>query len=376
MNWIALAIGLFWLGVLRRVERGRADTAWRIEPAGPTPASLPRLAVVIPARNEADNIGPCVRAVLASDHPDFTVDVWDDGSVDGTGALALAAGAVVHAGDGSLPAGWKGKPWALHRATREIAADWLLFLDADVRVHPAALSRAHARAIADGADLLTGFGRLEMVGFWERVVQPSVGGLILAGNDLGRINADARPTRVIANGQFLLVRRAAYEAVGGHEAVKDDILDDVGLARAFAGAGLVVRCYFMRELFTCRMYRSLAEIWHGWTKNLYAGMQRKPGLVVLVSVVTIVYFVAPYPLLVWAVARGEGVAAAVTLLALMHAIRLRLDRLFGQDPRFGLLQPLGALVLLALLWGSVWRSTRGGMRWKGREYGPLPGGES
>lgn len=368
-------IAMFWLSVAVKVGRSRAEDRWRLGPDGPVLPGLPHLVVVIPARNEAANIGACLTALRRSDHSNFEIVVYDDGSVDDTATLALTSGArVFFGGGGPLPPGWKGKPWALHRAMIAVGAlpddAWLLFLDADVRVHPAALSRAHSRALADGVAFLSGFGKLEMGSFWEKVIQPSVGGLIIAGNDLDKVNDPARKDAVIANGQFILVRADAYRLAGGHAAVAADILDDVGLARAFVAKDLPIRVVFMRELFSCRMYTSLRELWLGWTKNLYAGMRYSVVVPILLSGFVLFEFVVPYFLPFIALFRGDiaGLVASLTVLALIHAVRFWMDGIFGQDRRFGLLQPLGATMLIGLLLDSVRRSRMGQVTWKGRSY--------
>lgn len=368
-------IGLFWFGAWVRAARARREAKWRLGPDGPVLPDLPPLVVVVPARNEAATIAGCVEALRRSDHPRLRVRVFDDGSTDGTADLARAAGAEVRTGDDTpLPEGWKGKPWALWRATRDLEEEWVVFVDADVRVHPAALSRIHSRALADKVDLVSGFGRLEMGSFWEKVIQPSVGGLIIAGNDLDAINDPEKPEKVIANGQLILVRREAYEAVGGHGAVRDDILDDIGMARAFVDGKFTIRILFLRELFSCRMYTSLSELWYGWTKNLYAGMGYKLGRVVFLVGFLLVEFLFPYVLLAWGLATGdtERIALGAGLVALIHAVRAYMDHVFGQQLAYGLLQPLGVTMLIGLLIDSARRSRAGTVRWKGRTYAARP----
>ncbi len=372
MLLLVAGIAVFWVSVALRVRRSRADTRWRLGPDAPVAPGLPRLCVVIPARDEARNIAACLESVAASDHPALEVLVFDDGSTDGTAELARAAGArVVEGGGGALPAGWKGKPWALQRAREHLPdADWIVFLDADVRVAPGALSRIHSWALAQEADFVSGFGKLEMGSFWEHVIQPSVGGLILAGNDLATVNDDTKGDKVIANGQLILVRRAAYDAVDGHGAVRDDILDDIGLARAFKRAGFRVRALMLRELFRCRMYTGLGELWHGWTKNLYSGMEFKFGVVLLVVGLVLVEFLSPYAIVGVAVMRGDAVllGSSLALLGLMHGVRAWMDTMFDQPRRYGLLQGLGAAMLVGLLLDSVRRTRAGRRTWKGRTY--------
>lgn len=375
VHLLGIGILLFWLGVVVRVEKSRRTGAWKLGPDAPVDVPLPRLQVVIPARDEAANIGPCVAALRASDHPEVDVLVFDDASSDGTGALAEAAGArVLHGKGEALPEGWKGKPWALWRATRDLEAAWVLFVDADVRVRPEALSRAHAYALREEADLLSGFGRLEMGSFWEKVIQPSVGGLILAGNDLDKVNDPRRPEDLVANGQFILVRREVYERAGGHGAVRGDILDDVGLARAVHRAGGKVRVLFMRELFSCRMYTSFRELWLGWTKNLYAGVHHRLSTVLVLSGFVLVEFILPYLLVPFGLWRGDAamVAWGLGLVAVIQAVRWWMDGIFGQERRMGAFQVLGATLLVGLLLDSARRSRAGAVVWKGRRYAVRP----
>ena len=374
MMWLHVLLGgiaLFWLGALLRVVRSRADTRFRLGVDAPVIDALPRLAVIVPARDEARNIGACVASVLGSDHPRVELLVFDDGSSDGTADIARAAGArVVEGGAAPLPEGWMGKPWALKRAASETDADWICFVDADVRLHPGALSRVHSYAVREDCHLLSGFGKLVMGSFWEKVIQPSVGGLIIAGNDLAVVNDPERPDKAIANGQLILVQRGAYEGVGGHEAVRDNILDYIGLALAIAGKGFRARCLFMRELFSCRMYTGLAELWRGWTKNLFPGMRYRLDAVALVVGMVLVEFIAPYVIFLFALSAGDValVASAAAVLVLVHGVRAYMDGIFEQERAYGLLQPLGALVLLGLLLDSVRRTRAGTREWKGRIY--------
>lgn len=364
------------------------------------------LAVVVPARNEVDHLADCVEACLAQDLPGaITVTVLDDASTDGTGELldqlAQAHDEVValHGSAGPLPAGWLGKPWACQRAAAAAigatldddglpttpAADspeWLLFIDADVRLAPHAASAAVAYAIEHELAMLSGLGRLEMGSFWEKVLQPAVGGLIVAGNDLHRVNdPERRGDRPLANGQFILLSRDAWLCVGGHAAVKGDVLDDVGMASAITRAGLPYRMLYMQRLFSCRMYDSLGALWEGWTKNLFAGLGGKWSAVAAVVGFLLVEALFPYGLLVaglMARALGgsgwlacEGLAWGAVLVALEQGLRFYLDGVFDQDRRYGLTHPLAMALLVILIVDSAIRSRRGTATWKGRRLGPV-----
>ncbi|RME20957.1 MAG: glycosyltransferase [Deltaproteobacteria bacterium] len=371
-------IALFWLGVVAIVAAKRRIARWRIGPDSPGIDPPVPLSVVIPARDEADNIEACVRAAMAQDLDDVEVVVLDDGSTDGTAEILARLAAelgprlrVITGGADPPPAGWSGKAWACQRAASEASAPWLLFIDADVVLHPHAASAALAWARAHDLGMVSGLGHLEARSFWEKVLQPLVGGLVVAGHDLDRTNDPARrEPRPLANGQFLLLRRDAYEAVGGHAAVSDAILDDMGMAVAVIAAGYDYNLLMMRELFSCRMYRSLGELWRGWSKNLFTGMERSYGRLIGLSLVLFAVHLVPWVVL------GLGLAGVVGrewllwgggLVAVVLGARLWLDRAYDMDLRYSWSQPLGAVMLLALLWDSALRTTVSRTAvWKGR----------
>jgi glycosyltransferase involved in cell wall biosynthesis len=318
-----------------------------------------------------------VDAILGQDHPVRLV-VIDDGSTDGTTEILSARSddsrlTVLQGGGGALPEGWLGKAWACERAGRSLLEqvpppDWLLFVDADVRLHPHAVSGAVGHAQRNELDMLSGLGNLVMVSFWEKVLQPVVAGLIMAGNDLEKVNdPEERDDRPLANGQFILVRREAYEAVGGHGAVRSDVLDDVGMASAITGAGLAYQLVFMRSLFDCRMYESLGELWEGWTKNMYAGVRGWRNLLIVCGFVLWVSLM-PFLLLGLGLVTGslEWTLWGGGLVALIQSVRLWLDIQVGQDVRYGPTQVIGVAMTLVLLVHSGLRASRGTAMWKGR----------
>jgi chlorobactene glucosyltransferase len=222
-------------------------------------------------------------------------------------------------------------------------------------------------------------GRLELRSFWEKVIQPAIVGLILAGNDLERVNdPERRPERPLANGQFLLFRADAWRQIGGHGSVRAAIIDDVGLATATVGSGGGYHLVFGPKLFDCRMYSGLAEIWAGWSKNLFEGMGASWGLVA--GLVGFVIFNIGLPWVVLPVAWTAGVwpLAGVSALAVCAQVgaRVQLDRRFGQDVRYALTIPLGWSMLAAIAVWSGLQFHRGGARWKGRTLPAAGGGAS
>ena len=375
------SICLVWLGALASARRKRADPAYKLHGTEPGPEAPVRVAVVIPARNEEAHIGACVEAALAQDLDGVKIFVINDGSTDRTGAVLSELASrhperlvVVSGSDAPLPDGWMGKPWACQRAG--LAAiddhdpDWMLFTDADVRLAPAALTAAVGYADRQQVDLLSGWGQLTMVGFWEKVMQPVVVGMILGGNDMARVNdPERRRGNPIANGQFVLMRADTWRDVGGHGAVRKNVLDDVGMAKAVEGAGHRVQMVFMRPLFSCRMYDSLASLWEGWTKNLFAGMNRSWGTLLAVAGFTAVFTVMPYAVLVLGLAglvAPTWLAWAAACVLLVQSLRLYLDTTFGSEARYGLTHGPGSFLLVLLLLHSGIKDLRGTATWKGR----------
>ncbi len=320
--------------------------------------------VLIPARNEEGRIGAAVRAVCACPGVQRLV-VVDDQSTDGTYAEAVAAAdaRVVVRRARPRPSGWAGKPLACAEAAAGAEAEWLLFVDADVELEPDAVRSAVAQAEASGADLLSLFGTWKLVSWPERWFIPAVGWFIRGAFDPDRVN---RGDLVFANGQFILVRRSFYEQAGGHAAVHDAVLDDVGLAKAAAAAGGAVRLYYAPWAFQVRLYTSTAEIWNGYRKNLFEGLGRRPALAVAACVG--VFATTSLPLFLglplgWA----DGVAGGLCLaiVALIVLFRYRLERRDGRSGAVAWAHPFAGTFLAAVLLASAISPK---VQWKGRSF--------
>ncbi len=341
----------------------------------------PTVSVLIPARDEGDTIQPCVESVLAQDHALAEVIVLDDRSTDGTGdivdALARTDDRLQRIVGEALPVGWKGKNWALHQAVGQATGEWLLFVDADVQLSGQAVRQALGAAGAHGADMVSWFAQLEMRTFWERQLMPFIADFIVLFSPLHKVN-DPAEDHCIANGQFILIRRAVYNEVGGHAAIRDTIIDDVSLARAVKTAGFVMHMAFALGLMQTRMYASFGQIWRGWAKNFFPAMQQRPGLAVAAVGYLLFSGVVPPLLAVWAalsIAGGSlGWAEALALTAAAGIVVYRTVTRWVDPGGYGwahvLLHPLQALLLSGIIIDSVLQ-TRGSRstRWKGRTYG-------
>jgi hypothetical protein len=337
------------------------------------------VSVCIPARNEADVIADCVRDVLAQDYAGLIeVILVDDASDDGTGDLARAAGderLTVILGDGPPP-GWIGKSAALWRAQKEAKGDWLLFVDADVRLHPTALTVAMSAAQHHEAHMVSWFGQLVTRSFWEHVCMPFIGDLIAVFSTLSRVNDEARDD-CIANGQFILMERWAYDRIGGHEAVRESVIDDVSLGRAVKfhppAGHLRHRMLQSRGLMQVRMYDSLGGIWGGFTKNFYAASKQQAGWLIVLVTYLLLTSVLPAVAAVGLTLAGDVTGGIVAGSAVGWMILFRYyTRSYSPAPWWSpWLQPLAALVTAGIVLHSMfiglgWLKP---VRWKGRAVG-------
>lgn len=352
------------------------------------PPSLPSVSVIVPARNEADKIQACVRSLAASSYPDFELLVVDDMSEDDTAERAGAVGAgnarSLRVLDGEpLPPGWFGKPWACSQGARAATGRILLFTDADTVHEPSLLGRAVRGLLEDEADALSLAGRQVMATFWERVLQPQFFTLLV----LRYPNRTTPLPRrrwlgAIANGQYVMVRREVYDAVGGHAAVAGEVVEDLRLAQELVRNGCRLTIRGAEDGLSTRMYRSLREVVEGWGKNLFtASRQAVPtwlrAVIAPLSLVAAagLWLVPPAVLVGWggAVVLGWGGfspalgtwSASATALSLAFwtgaAIRS------GIPAGYGCLYPLGAAMASYIYVRSWLRGSR--VRWKGRRYG-------
>jgi GT2 family glycosyltransferase len=341
----------------------------------------PRVSVIIPARNEAANIARVVRSVAAQPGV-LEIIVADDQSQDGTGEILEGLRAQIPAlrvlRIESLPEGWLGKTHAVATAARLAAGDWLLFTDADTEHLAGSLAALLARAEQERADLLSLSPGQEMPTWWEKAVIPLVYVNLARLYRFEEVSDPNSPTAA-ANGQYVLIRRAAYERAGGHEAVRAAILEDVELARHVKASG--GRLLFLpgAAWVRTRMYRSFSEMRRGWTKNLYLLYGQRPGRMLAAVCELCLLDVAP-PLalvalcLMIALGRG-GAAAMLTALGCFLVAMFRqwshsgaLRRL-GFEPRLADYEILGAGLFSLLLLNSLRVYRLGGrVEWKGRHY--------
>jgi chlorobactene glucosyltransferase len=367
------------LGIAQELLRFRRFP-W-IGPAA-VPPDAPLVSLIIPARNEERVIGACLSGALDQQYPAYEVLLIDDSSVDTTAAIAAEFAAhdprlrLLSSTD--LPPGWVGKCHACAQAAGHAHGEWLLFLDADTRPQPALIGGMLAYAGQQQLDALSLFPRLELGSFWERLILPAFYTLVRAVYPAERVNAaDAAPTEVLANGQALLLRRSAYEAIGGHAAVRNEVLEDVYLAQALRRAGCRIGIALAPELLSVRMYTSGAEVVAGLGKNAAAGYynggwRARRAMLRLLGLSLLPFWLPALAVTITPAHSGGSATLLLSLLALIWATGYRiwlLRRLYALPWYFGLLWPLALLSYALIALRSIWHVRRGrGVNWKGRTY--------
>ncbi|MFG0307238.1 MAG: glycosyltransferase family 2 protein [Phycisphaerales bacterium JB040] len=342
----------------------------RADPDDDTPVT-----VAIPARNEESNIADCLGAVLASTHPNLEVLVYDDDSTDDTpGILARLEREHTNlrrAPHARLPRGWVGKQHACHRLAQHATGEYILFIDADVRLEPDAVGRALAFAKATDSALVSTFPRQIVRSLGELLLVPNIFFILLSYLPLDRMRSTLEPATSAACGQFVLARADAYHASGGHARCRDSMHDGIRLPRLFRRAGFRTDLFDGTSLASVRMYRGPRETWNGFVKNTYEAL----GSPVLLAVFTVVHLlaqVAPWAILAHGVANADPAAAALAgACVLVHlAHRTTLARRFRHPLLLVPLHPMAILALTANQWHSYALTLTGRRVWRGRPFTP------
>ncbi|MEW6197107.1 MAG: glycosyltransferase family 2 protein [Planctomycetota bacterium] len=372
--WLTLLIGLVWLRRHGQLNWARREPVLSAADAERGVAG-PCLSVLVAGKDEEANIEACLTGLLRQDYPGFEVIAVNDRSTDRTGVIldALAAREprlkVVHVRD--LPEGWAGKNHALHLGVQRADGRWLCFTDADCRFHDARLLAAAVRvAERDGIDFLSVLPTLEAHTFWERVVQPPAGAIMLFWFPPQKVN-DPRSTRAYANGAFMLMRREAYERLGGHAAVRMALNEDMHFARRAKQLGLRLRVIRSAGMYSVRMYVGLRQIWAGWSRIFYGCFGTWPRLTAS-AIFLLVFSLSPPSTLLcspWLGSSGVALACAgaFTVLA-QQTVLWRYYRLSGMPGRWALTYPLGAGLCVAMLGNALTRAAGRQTRWRGTAY--------
>lgn len=335
---------------------------------GAMPSLRRRVSIIIPARDEERSIGRTVRAMLAQTYPDLEVIVVDDRSTDATGgivrAIAAEDGRVVAVQGVEPPPGWLGKPWALHQGSQRATGELLLFVDADVVYAPEALAAALDCFERTGTAMVTLLPNMEMHGFWEHAAMPMLAMTAFTFLPSWAGNRTRLPFLAVGGGPGNLIARADYDVVGGHEALRDAVVDDVGLARLVRRSGRRTSAVRAEELVSIRMYHGGAEIVAGFTKNVFSVFSRSYAVAFAALFFVPILHLLPYALALLGDPYAIGTVAviAVTRVILFGALRYRLDNALFLHP------------VMTIFWGwvfvrSIWYTGfRRELLWRGRTY--------
>ncbi|MEG4226060.1 glycosyltransferase family 2 protein [Microcoleus sp. N9_B2] len=378
----------------RSVKNAPRTDSSRDQQLFPSAGDFPKVSVIVPAYNEAENIRDCAIAILESTPlsvDNLEVLIVDDRSTDDTKAIGQTL--QQHLNDPRLKilAGqprptnqyWAGKNWACAQAVQIATGDFLLFIDADVRLKPGAIETAIATAQTEKIDLLTCMPALVCECFAEWLVQPIMFNHLAVCYDFTAVN-DPTTDSAFAGGPFMLFRRSAYEKIGGHEAVAGEIVEDVELARRIKRAGLKLALYSGSNLASVRMYRSWSALWEGWTKNLYLGAKRSWGMMIYMA--AIMLFIYPMPWLALAILLANGDFAEILtitnyqlpitwlticlslIVIWQHYNWRRLGAEISDCPtKYWWLGGLGGTLIAAIAIGSAIKTETGwGWTWRGR----------
>jgi glycosyltransferase involved in cell wall biosynthesis len=328
----------------------------------------PMVSVIVPARNEEVSLGACLESLVAQTGVSFEIIVVDDASTDHTRQIAQSFSAVRVVDPGPLPSGWSGKNNALVAGAKEARGQWLLFTDADTVHRVGSLARGVAEAQRQKAALLSYSPEQEVHGVWEKAVMPVIFAELASTFRPSEVS-DPASSAAAANGQYILVSREAYDAVGGHAAVATSLLEDVALARAVKASGRRIFFRYGGDAVRTRMYRSFSQLREGWTKNLVLLFRSSVRLAVL-RLTEFVLIVGSAAVAVVTGLHGKwrpAVIAAAMAVVLYGFLLKRIRRAhFSWDAN--LLSLIGLPLFSYLLVRSTIAYRKGSVSWKGRRY--------
>ncbi|MBI4228575.1 MAG: glycosyltransferase [Deltaproteobacteria bacterium] len=345
--------------------------------------NAPIVSIIVPMRNEERNARQCIESLMSQKYSNFEVIVVDDRSEDNT-LKVLKEFVVKHSNfklvEGTpTPKGWVGKNHALWQGVKEAKGSWLLFVDADTISESQMLTSVIKYAEDNNIDMLSVSPFQILETFWERVIQPVIFSSIAYAFPQDKIN-DPKSKIAAAIGQFILIKRSVYENTGGHSTVKDKIVEDFALAQLVKRSGY--RLYVMRgiKLIRTRMYTNFGELWEGWTKNLFFGLNKRWRNLIYLIALLLTWGIIPPVLFIWSVFNTacqqslSFIQMSITfesafLLALIIYNSWQTTRLFYIPRLYSLTIPLGVAVYIAIVLSSAYKVASGvGVSWKERVY--------
>lgn len=331
----------------------------------------PKVSILIPARNEEERIGPCLDTVLRQDYPNYEVIVLDDRSTDGTLRLLMGyakrySRLKVLRGK-ALPEGWLGKPWACYELSKKAKGEWLFFIDADTWHAPEGLKRTVQMAEEKKADVLTLFTKQVTENWMAALVIPVMAYTLLA---FIPSRWGLRPKSFFnrfagVSGQFVFIRRKVYRAFGGHETVKNEIVEDLNFGKQVVQQGYRLVYGDGSDISFCRMYDTATEVWHGFSKNFFPAVRFSILYFLNAQIVLLLDGLAPFVVLFWG-PKGPLFWPALSLFLVSMGVRVLQAFKYGFHKGSVLFHPLGCLLFSLIGFNSMRWFWFGGGHWKGR----------
>lgn len=373
--YIALVTSnLFWLAVLIQAFDSKRQLEFVDEQA--EPASTPKISILVPARNESRSLPQTLDALLKLDYPDYEVIVIDDQSTDQTAEIAVDYARrdprILVIQSTELPECWKGKPWALQHGAGAAKGSWLLFTDADVRLHPSVLKAALAKAQKEKLDLLSILPHVQCLSFWEKVMLPSFAVILSMIRPLHKSNDPESPVALAAGG-FILVKNLIFRHLGGYDSIRDSIIEDVKLAELMKSSGHRIKTALSRDGWvSTRMYESFGQIWEGLSRHAFEGGSHNPGRILGAASAGLTLNVLPLVTMIVGLATFHYTLAALSLLPLVSMMFVQgvVNREWGISRAYNISFPIATLIYCPIMIHSMWAyHFGGGNLWKGRRYG-------
>jgi chlorobactene glucosyltransferase len=321
--------------ILLSYEMRRTPFLTRRSPAFEA-ANAPLVSILVPAKDEAEGIADCLASLCAQDYPNFEILVVDDRSQDDTAKIvaqwAKRDRRIRLMRIFELPPQWTGKTHALHQCQKSDRGEWLFFVDADTRMQPSCLSIVLRDCIESGADMESLLPAMDSDSFWVRILQPLASILLLQLYRPSRVNDPASANSGMANGQFILIRRNAYRAIGGHEAVKGEFCEDIHLGRRARKHGLALRIVGAPDLASVKMYSTVKGFVSGWSRIFYSAVDTRVAPLWGLAALLCLFSLLPYAVML---ASGGTLFIAPASLFARAAFGLALAHEFCQWTFYG-----------------------------------------
>ncbi|UNL87071.1 glycosyltransferase [Priestia koreensis] len=335
------------------------------------PSDSPLVSVLIPMRNEERNVDELLQSVQGLTYPNLEILVLNDQSTDRTGEkleMHMKDDQRIRVMNGKqLPDGWVGKVHACHQLSSAANGEYLLFIDADVRLKSDTVEKVLGLSREKGAGLVTGFPQFPVRTFLEKLLVPMQHFVVYTHLPILIANKTTWPAATAAHGAFMFFEKGAYEKIGGHTSVQHSLVEDVHIARSMKQRGIPVLLANVTSHVTCYMYETNKEVWSGFAKNIYTGLGRSPVAVSIVALFYAVLYIGSFGLFFVGLFWHQWLYVLPFIVTLLQ--RFLIDRSTRQRPFLFLTMPAAACALIAMMIYSMTMSLqKKGYEWKGRRY--------